>query len=347
MPRARDAVIERLVATKGGKPIIENQTRLVVLVKDRDGIDPAHYQRFQRLGDHAARLRRVDRPDDAARGHDMVVPREPGVPDARLKYVLFFDQEPVSDPLDQRTVQAFWARVRSANAVLRRATGSRRSGSAPRGKLPIAETFESRSLGGKQRMSFYSRPATRRQRTRSSGHLRPQRRDCIEKMDEPKVLDRLIANKINTAGDRGVLGAERSPGGIFAQPEVARVRRRAGADSRQALRTFATAGPSSDSRRLAGCRQRDRSRGRRAVGSAFVRQSRHRCRPPRSWSDQTDRPCRRDVDQVFRDRRRLRLDDRRRPPATHDARRMPGAGQHLEVSQGHNTDASAATSTMH
>ena len=39
-PGARDAAIERFIAAKGGTPIVENQTRLIFLVKDKDGQTP-------------------------------------------------------------------------------------------------------------------------------------------------------------------------------------------------------------------------------------------------------------------------------------------------------------------
>ena len=39
-PGERDAAIEKFIAARGGTPIVENQTRLFFLVKDRDGVQP-------------------------------------------------------------------------------------------------------------------------------------------------------------------------------------------------------------------------------------------------------------------------------------------------------------------
>ena len=37
---AQDALVEKFVASKGGTPIVENQTRLIFLAKDRNGQTP-------------------------------------------------------------------------------------------------------------------------------------------------------------------------------------------------------------------------------------------------------------------------------------------------------------------
>ena len=68
-------------------------------------------------------------------------------------------------------------------------------GSAPKGEL-IAETFESRSLGGKRRVWFYLPPGYEA----AKDTLFPvvyvlDGSNYVEKMDVPKVLDHLIANK--------------------------------------------------------------------------------------------------------------------------------------------------------
>ena len=39
-PAAREAAVEKFIAAKGGTPIIENQTRLTFLAKDKDGQTP-------------------------------------------------------------------------------------------------------------------------------------------------------------------------------------------------------------------------------------------------------------------------------------------------------------------
>ena len=185
----------------------------------------------------------------------------------------FYDKEAVPDPLNQRTVQAFAgprSEVRMPFFVAQPEVDE--LGSAPKGEL-IAETFESRSLGGKRRVWFYLPPGY----AAAKDTLFPvvyvlDGSNYVEKMDAPKVLDHLIANKIDSAGDRGVLGAGRSAGGVFAQPEVARLhRQRAGAGGRQALPHLPDTRPSSHSRQLACRLWRDRSRRRRAVGVRAVR----------------------------------------------------------------------------
>ena len=156
---AQDAAIEKFVASKGGTPIVENQTRLIFLVKDKDGSRPAHRRRLQRLGGDAAGLRRVDRQDDADRGHVVVVSREHVVHEraARVR-ASSSTRNAVPDPLNQRTVQAFAgprSEVRMPFFVAQPEVDE--LGSAPKGEL-IAETFQSRSLGGSRRVWFYLPP---------------------------------------------------------------------------------------------------------------------------------------------------------------------------------------------
>jgi enterochelin esterase family protein len=115
---------------------------------------------------------------------------------ARLEYVFFFDKEAVADPLNARTVQAYAgprSEVRMPLWVPQPEIDN--SGDAPNGEL-LAETIASKYLGGPRRVWFYLPPnyAT------ATDQLFPvmyvlDGANYVEKMEVPRVLDRLIAAK--------------------------------------------------------------------------------------------------------------------------------------------------------
>jgi len=195
-PPAREAAIEKFIAAKHGTPIIENQTRLVFLAKDKDGQAPRIVGDFNSWA-------------VTPKGYDVSIgttTRIDGTPwsylestsytNARLEYGFLFDKEYTVDPMNQRQVPAF-AGPRSevrmpffvAQPEVDEAAGS------AKGEV-IADTFESRSLGGKRRVWFYLPPGY----AAAKDALFPviyvlDGGNYVEKMDVPRVLDHLIANK--------------------------------------------------------------------------------------------------------------------------------------------------------
>ena len=223
---AQDAAIEKFVAAKGGNPIVENQTRLIFLVKDKDGVAPRIVGDFngwatteQGYDVSIGQTTRIE-------GASWSYLESTSYTNARLEYVFFYDKEAVPDPLNRRTVQAS-AGPRSEVRMPFFAAHPEvdEAGSAPKGEL-IAETFESRSLGGKRRVWFYVPPGYHA----AKDTLFPvvYVLDGIELCREDgraqgaRSPDR---EQVDSAGDRGVLRAGRSPGGIFAQSEMARLHR--------------------------------------------------------------------------------------------------------------------------
>ena len=191
----REAAVEKFIAAKGGTPIVENQTRLVFLAKDKDGQTPRIVGDFNNWA-------------TTAQGYDVSVGRPTRIEgtswsylestsytNARLEYVFFFDQEAAVDPMNPRTVQAFAgprSEVRMPFWVAQPEIDE--AGSAPQGQL-IAETLTSRFLGGPRRVWFYLPPGY----DAATGTLFPvvyvlDGSNYVEKMDTPRVLDHLIAN---------------------------------------------------------------------------------------------------------------------------------------------------------
>jgi enterochelin esterase-like enzyme len=195
-PQDRDAAVEAFVTRKGGTPIIENQTRLVFLAKDVNGQAP------RVVGDFNAWAA-------TPQGYDMAVGRMTRIEgsswsylestsytNARVEYVLFFDRETVPDPLNPRTVSAYSGPRSEIRMPFWEAQPELDdTGDVPRGEV-IAETVTSRSLGGPRRAWFYLPPGY----GAAAETLYPviyvlDGANYVERMDVPRVLDRLIAAK--------------------------------------------------------------------------------------------------------------------------------------------------------
>lgn len=195
-PDQRDAAVERFIAAKGGSPIIENQTRLVFFAKDRNGQTPRIVGDFNGWavtpqGYDAS----IGKPTRIA-GSSWSYVESTSYTNARLEYVFFFDQEAATDPMNPRTVQAyagprsevrmpFWVEQPEVDEL----------GTAPKGDV-VAETILSKYLGGPRRVWFYLPPGY----ASDPAVLYPvmyvlDGSNYVEKMDVPRVLDHLIANK--------------------------------------------------------------------------------------------------------------------------------------------------------
>ena len=195
-PAARAAAIEQFIAAQGGTPIIEYQTRLIFFAKDKDGQTPRIVGDFnawavtpQGYDVSIGKMTRID-------GTSWSYLESTSYTDARLEYGLLFDKEYLPDPANPRTVQAFaGARSEVRMPFFVKQPEIDELGSAPKGDL-IAETLDSRSLGGSRRVWFYLPPGY----TASQDTLFPvvyflDGANYVEQMDVPRVLDHLISNK--------------------------------------------------------------------------------------------------------------------------------------------------------
>jgi enterochelin esterase-like enzyme len=192
----RDAAIEKFIGSKGGTPIVENQTRLIFFAKDKDGQTPRIVGDFNGWA-------------VTPQGYDATVGRPTRIEgtawsylegrsytNARLEYVFFFDQEAATDPKNPRTVPAYAgprSEVRMPFWVAQPEVDE--AGAAPVGEL-IAETVKSRFLGGPRRVWFYLPPGY----AADPATLFPviyvlDGANYVEKMDAPRILDHLIANQ--------------------------------------------------------------------------------------------------------------------------------------------------------
>jgi len=192
----QDALVEKFVAAKGGTPIVENQTRLIFLAKDRDGQTPRIVGDFNNWAITQVGYDVMIGKPTRIEGTSWSFLESTSYTNARLEYVLFFDKDAVPDPLNRRTVQAFAgprSEVRMPFFVAQPEVDE--LGSAPKGDV-IAESFPSRSLGGTRRIWYYLPPGY----AAAKDTLYPviyvlDGSNYVEKMEVPKVLDHLIANQ--------------------------------------------------------------------------------------------------------------------------------------------------------
>ena len=192
----RDAAIEKFIAAKHGTPIIENQTRLVFLAKDRDGQPPRIVGDFNNWAvtkdGYDVNVGRTTRLE----GSSWSYVESTSYTNARLEYGFLFDKEYAVDPMNARQVQAFAgprSEVRMPFFVAQPEVDE--AGPGPKGDV-IAETFNSRSLGGTRRVWYYLPPGY----VAAKDTLYPvmyvlDGNNYVEKMEAPRVLDHLIVNK--------------------------------------------------------------------------------------------------------------------------------------------------------
>lgn len=192
----REAAIEKFIAARGGTPIVENQTRLVFFAKDVNGATPRVVGDFnawaatpQGYDANIGKMTRID-------GTPWSYLEGTAYTNARAEYVFFFDEQAAADPLNPRAVQAYAgprSEIRMPFWVANPEVDD--EAAAPAGQL-VAESVTSRALGGNRRVWFYLPPGY----AAATDTLYPvmyvlDGANYVEKMDVPRILDRLIANK--------------------------------------------------------------------------------------------------------------------------------------------------------
>lgn len=192
----RDVAVEKFIAARGGTPIIENQTRLVFFARDVNGATPRVVGDFNAWAatpqGYDATIGKMTR----INGTNWSYLEGTSYTNARVEYVLFFDQEAAADPLNPRAVQAYAgprSEVRMPFWVANPEVDD--EATVPAGEL-IGETVISRELLGPRRVWFYLPPGY----AAATDTLYPvmyvlDGANYVEKMDVPRILDRLIARK--------------------------------------------------------------------------------------------------------------------------------------------------------
>ncbi len=192
----RDAAVEKFIAARGGTPIVENQTRLVFLARDVNGVTPRVVGDFNAWAatpqGYDAAIGKMTRID----GTTWSYLESTAYTNARAEYVLFVETEAAADPMNPRKVQAYAgprSEVRMPFWVANPEVDD--EAAVPAGEL-LAETVVSRALLGQRRLWSYLPPGY----SAAADTLYPvmyvlDGANYVEKMDVPRILDRLIARK--------------------------------------------------------------------------------------------------------------------------------------------------------
>ena len=210
-PADRSAAVEVYVTKHGGTPLIENQTRLIFLARDVDGAAPRVVGDFNAWAQAPGPGLPPPPAGNAAsgtmtriEGTDWSYLESTAFSNARLEYVLVIDAPagtPATrasvrpDPLNPRSVQSFAGPRSEARMPLWVAQPEIDGpGAAPAGSI-IDESVPSKELGGARRVWFYLPPGY----NPTGQELYPvafvlDGGSYVERMDVPRVLDRLIAS---------------------------------------------------------------------------------------------------------------------------------------------------------
>src|SRR4030095_1479994 len=196
-PAERGKAIEVYIAVHGGTPLVENQSRVIFLAQDVAGVAP------RIVGDFNAWATTAQGYDPSAgtmtriKGTDWSYLEATAWTNARVEYVLLYEKEARADPFNKRVVQAFagpHGELRMPQWIAQPEIDDQSTVAA--GELS-GEVLSSRALGGTRRVWFYLPPDYRA----SNDTLYPcvsvlDGGNYVEKMDVPRILDRLIARKV-------------------------------------------------------------------------------------------------------------------------------------------------------
>ncbi len=192
-PADRGAAIERHIAARGGTPLVENQSRVIFLVQDQDGQTPRIVGDFNNWAAGANGQDPAVGVPARIEGTDWAYLEASVYTNARAEYVLQLDAATMPDANNPRLVQAF-AGVKSEIRMPQWQSQPEIDDTAavPSGMVS-AETVASPALGGSRRVWFYTPPGYDTSQDWYPSVFFLDGGNYIERMDVPRVLDRLIA----------------------------------------------------------------------------------------------------------------------------------------------------------
>lgn len=153
---ARSAAIERYVQARGGTPLVENNARLIFVARAVEGRFPritGDFNGWAASGQDAAAGTMTP-----IEGTDWAYLEATAFTNARVEYVLLFDKEARTDPLNPRTVEEYpQPRSEIRMPFWQAQPEIDDTAAVPAGTL-TEETLVSRALGGPRRVWYYQPP---------------------------------------------------------------------------------------------------------------------------------------------------------------------------------------------
>jgi enterochelin esterase family protein len=191
----RGATIETFITTRGGTPIIENQTQVVFLVQDVNGETPRIVGDFNNWAAGTNGQDTTIGVPTRIEGTDWSTLETSVYTNARAEYVLLFERETRPDPHNPRVVPSFAgvkSEIRMPLWVAQPEIDDRSP--VPEGAV-AAETIASRALGEPRRVWFYTPPGYEASQDWLPVVYVLDGGSYVERMDVPGLLNRLIARK--------------------------------------------------------------------------------------------------------------------------------------------------------
>jgi enterochelin esterase family protein len=194
-PAERGAAIERYIASHGGTPLVENQSKTIFLVQDRNGETPRIVGDFNNWAAGANGQDPSVGVPTRIEGTDWSYLEASIYTNARAEYVLLYAAEAVPDPRNPRTVQAFAgprSEVRMPQWVSQPEIDD--TAEVPSGAV-VGEAVSSKMLGTPRRVWFYTPPGYETSQDWYPVLYVLDGGNYVERMRAPTILDRLIARK--------------------------------------------------------------------------------------------------------------------------------------------------------
>lgn len=192
-PADRGAAIQRYIDARGGTPLVEQQSRLIFPAQDINGTPPRIVGDFNRWAATQAGYDAAVGTTTRIAGTDWSYLETTAFTNARVEYVLLFEKEARPDPLNPRSVSTYsgpHSEVRMPLWIAQPEIDDRTP--APAGTV-VQETIDSRLLGGRRRVWFYTPPGYEGSQAWFPVVYILDGGAYVERLGMPQILDRLIA----------------------------------------------------------------------------------------------------------------------------------------------------------
>jgi enterochelin esterase family protein len=194
-PAERGPAVQRYITARGGTPLVEQQSRLILPVQDVNGATPRIVGDFNRWAATPAGYDATVGTTTRIEGTDWSYLETSAFSNARVEYVLLFERESRPDPLNPRSVSTYSGPHSEARMPLWIAQPEiDQRTPAPAGTL-VQETVQSRLLGAARRVWFYTPPGYDGSQSWFPSVYVLDGGAYVERLGMPQILDRLIAGQ--------------------------------------------------------------------------------------------------------------------------------------------------------